>query len=46
MCHPKCIFTLQLVAARLHDQAATSKETQTTSAILFSDGLQFYGPGL
>lgn len=27
MCHPKCIFTLQLVAARLHDQVTTSKGT-------------------
>lgn len=28
MCHPECISTLQLVAARLHDQATTSKEIQ------------------
>lgn len=46
MCHPRCIFTLQLVAARLHDQAATSKEIQRATEIRFSVGLQFYGPGL
>lgn len=28
MCHPKCIFTLQSVAARLHDQVTTSKEIE------------------
>lgn len=31
MCHPECISTLQLVAARLHDQATTSKEIQRTT---------------
>lgn len=41
-CHPKCIFTLQLVAARLHDQAATSKEIQRASEILSSVGLHFF----
>lgn len=35
MCHPKCIFTLQLVAARLHDQATTSKGIQRATEILF-----------
>lgn len=35
MCHPKCIFTLRLVAARLHDQAATSKGVQRAGESLF-----------
>lgn len=35
MCHPKCIFILQLVAARLHDQATTSKKIQRATEILF-----------
>ena len=41
MCHPKCIFTLQLVAAHLHDQVTTSKEIQRATEILFSVGFYF-----
>lgn len=44
MCHPKYIFTLQFVAARLHDQATTSKKIERATEIplcllLFFSGL-------
>lgn len=42
MCHPECIFTLQLVAARLHDQAATSKEIQRATEMLLFFPLACY----
>lgn len=35
MCHPECISTLQLVAARLHDQATTSKGIQRATKTPF-----------